>query len=759
MRVIECINENWSFRFGDSIDRKEEELVNGRLLNLPYTYNGFDGQDGGANYYKGKTVFSKLLQRPLLPKEYRVYIEFGGVNSVCDVYANGKHLLHHRGGYSRFRVDISKEFLEDDTLLLSVLVDNANYSDVYPQMADFTFYGGIYRDVYMIAAPETSFCLDYFASEGAIVKSKVDGDFAQVDFEAYVDNAKVSDMVAFSIIEEESEEVVAEVYAPASKITKASARIYKPHLWQGVEDPYLYQIQVKLIRHNEVLDELAWGHGIREFYVDPKEGFFLNGIKTPLRGVSRHQDRLGIGNALTIDEHVEDALLMQEMGVNTIRLAHYQQDKEFYELCDRLGFVVWAEIPFISVVSSDEKAHENAMYQMKELIYQNFNHTSICAWGISNEITIGGDKPGLYEKLVELEALVKSLDSTRLTTMAQVSMLPRDSKHNQITDVYSYNIYYGWYGGVFEDNEKFLDDMHKRYPNRPIGISEYGCEGIISWHNDEPKVRDYSEEYQALYHEHMLEIITKRDYLWATHVWNMFDFGCDSRDEGGVKGRNNKGLITLDRKIKKDSFFLYKAYWSEEAFVHITGRRYAYRHNQKVDIKVYSNQPEVTLYVNGECKTKKSGDKIFIFEGIELVKGDNHIFAVAGEGIYDSISLLHVDTKFEGYVMPVEEEEERDGVKNWFEDVDMSKEAPKLSFKEGFYSIKDTIGDILANEDASNIMADAMATFSGMKVKKTAFSMMAGLSLEDMSGAISQDKDVLDKALAFMNAKLQEIKK
>lgn len=759
MRITEYISENWHFRFGEEIDIQEEDFAKSQIIHLPYTYNGFDGQDGGANYYKGKSVFSKKIERPKLPEGYRFYVEFRGVNSVCDVYANGKHLMQHRGGYSAFRADITKEFGNQGSLILSLIVDNTIYSDVYPQMADFTFYGGIYRDVYLIAVPESSFCIDYYAADGATLTSKIDGDFAIIDMNAYIDNPMESDMVELSIYDAVEDKLITQAYAPAQKATHIRTRMYKPHLWQGVEDPYLYEVSIRLIRHNEVLDELHLEHGIREFYVDAENGFFLNGIKTPLRGVSRHQDRLGIGNALSYGEHTEDAWLMKEMGVNTVRLAHYQQDREFYSLCDRLGFVVWAEIPLISVVSADEKAHDNAMLQMRELIYQNFNHTSICFWGIANEITIGGDKPGLYEKLVELNALVKAIDPTRLSTIAQVSMLPKDSKHNQITDVYSYNIYYGWYGGKFTDNEAFLDDMHKRYPHRAIGISEYGCEGIISWHNDEPKVRDYSEEYQALYHEHMLKIISERDYLWATHVWNMFDFGCDSRDEGGVKGRNNKGLITLDRKIKKDSFFLYKAYWSKEDFVHITGRRYAYRHHKQVDIKVYSNQRKIDLYVNGEYKQGLEGDKIFIFKDITLKDGENYISAVANNEIFDSISLYHVKEKYTGYVMPEEADEEREGVKNWFEDVDMEGEVPALQFQEGYFSIKDSISDILQSEDASDIMADAMAKFSGMKVKKTAFAMMGALSLEDMSGMISQDKAVLQKALAFMNDKLQQIKK
>ncbi len=762
MRRTECINQDWFFRYGDVIDAKLSDLENAKsiLLDLPYTYNGLDGQDGGADYYKGRAIFSKEIRKPLISDTDRVYLEFHGVNSVCEVYANGTKLTQHRGGYSIFRVDITNAFDENEICILSVLVDNTIVSDVYPQMADFTFYGGIYRDVYLITVPNTSFCLDYFGSDGVKVKSSVHGKYAILDFEAYVDNAEPSDMVEFSIYEDEEMDILsAQVYMPAQKITGASARIYHPHLWQGVEDPFLYDIKVRLIRHNEVLDEIEIRHGIREFRVDPERGFILNGISTPLRGVSRHQDRLGIGNALTLEEHLEDAGLMLEMGVNTVRLAHYQQDRMIYDICDRLGFVVWAEIPFISVMNSDPKAHENAMLQMRELVYQNYNHSSICFWGIANEITIGGDKPGLYENLVELDKLVREIDPDRMTTIAQVSMLPKDSAHNRITDVFSYNIYYGWYGGVFEDNEKFLDAMHELYPTRPIGISEYGCEGIISWHSDEPKCRDYTEEYQSLYHEHMLKIISERDYLWATHVWNMFDFGCDTRDEGGVKGRNNKGLVTLDRKVKKDAFFLYKAYWAKDRFVHITGRRYALRHREKIDIKVYSNMEKIDLYVNGELAESKAGDKIFVFENVALKDGANYISAVGSEEHYDSITLTHVKEAFAGYVMPPEDEEEREGVKNWFEDIDVEANVPEMTFREGFFSIKSKVGEILEHDEASDVMAAFMSKFTGMKIRKTAFAMMSGLTLEEMSGLISQDKENKEKVFALLNAKLQEIQK
>ena len=448
-------------------------------------------------------------------------------------------------------------------------------------------------------------------------------------------------------------------------------------------------MSVKLVRHNEVLDNVEVNHGIREYYVDPDKGFFLNGKSLPLRGVSRHQDRLGKGNALAELDHFDDYDLIMDVGANSVRLAHYQQDDYFYELCDRYGLVVWAEIPFISRMNKDPKAHENAMEQMKELIYQNYNHSSICFWGISNEITIAGDIPGLTDNLRELDELVKSIDKTRLTTMAQVSMLPMDSDHNQITDILAYNLYFGWYGGQYTDNEVWFDKFRAMHPNRAVGLSEYGCEGIISWHSNTPECKDYTEEYQAQSHEHMAKLLAERPEIWSSYVWNMFDFGCDMRDEGGVKGRNNKGLVTIDRKIKKDAFYVYKAYWSDEKFVHIASKRFAIRSDEKINIKIYSNMEKVRLFVNGEYIGEKEGKKIFIFENVSLDMGANYIKAVGisdDEEISDRTTFIREEKPFAGYIRPADEEEAK-GAKNRFEDMDKeSLEAEKLEFNPEFFS-------------------------------------------------------------------------
>ena len=720
------------------------------IVCLPHTWNADDGQDGGADYFRGACWYATELESPQREVNDRIYLEFDGANSVTTVYLNGSQVAYHEGGYSRFRVDVT-DALEEEDNLLAVCVDNSERSNVYPQTADFTFYGGLYRDVNLIVAPRTHFELDYWGADGLTVSAKTDG---SVSLRAYVANAEEGDSVQFEILDAEGR-TAAEGFTPATSDCRMELTIPDVHLWQGVEDPYLYRLTARIVRRNEAVDEISTRFGVREFYVDPEKGFFLNGTSMPLRGVSRHQDRLGIGNALRKEDHEEDARLIRELGANTVRLAHYQHNQAFYDACDELGLIVWAEIPFISIMSRDPAAHENCRSQMQELVYQNFNHASICFWGISNEITIGGELPGLVDNLKDLNALVKSMDPTRLTTMAHVSMLPMDSEMNQITDVLSYNHYFGWYGGKMEQNEVWLDAFHEKYPDRPLGISEYGAEGIITYHNDDPKCRDYSEEYQAVYHEHMAEVIEKRPYLWATHVWNMFDFGCDARDEGGVKGRNNKGLVTFDRRIKKDSYYVYKAYWSSDPFVHLCGKRYAQRTADEITVKVYSNQPSVALTVNGVELETKQGGKVFVFEHVLLKDGWNTLIARSGS-CTDSMTVEKVKEANPSYVLI--DDDDGEYATNWFEGIDLS--STEMTFREGYYSVKDKIQDILDNEEAGTILISAIQSLMNMKLGKNMMRMMGQKTMEEMAGMMGSQVGEKGKgAMAYLNQELQKIKK
>lgn len=750
MRKIYYLNDDWKF---SKIEQERPTILPEEWedVTVPHTWNNIDGQDGGSDFHRGIGYYAKEIGYPSVDPGDRVYLEFEGVGNTAEVYVNDKKVIRHEGGFSTFRVDVTETLQKDRTNLIVVSADNSHQDNVYPQTADFTFYGGMYRDVKCIVVPETHFDLDFWGGKGLTVSSKIDGEHAWVSAETFVTNPQETDQVVVTIYDE-SEQIVSESYLSANEKQTHSLFVQNAHLWQGVEDPYLYHVTASLVRNNDVVDEVSCLLGIREFHVDPQKGFFLNGKSMPLRGVSRHQDKCGIGNALTEADHWEDALIIKEIGANTIRLAHYQHNQAFYDACDILGFVVWAEIPFISAMNADPSAHVNARSQMQELIVQNYNHPSICFWGISNEITISGDSEQLIENLKDLNELTHSLDNTRLTTMAQVSMLPMESEHNQITDIVSYNHYFGWYFGEIEENDQWFDAFHTKYPERAIGISEYGCEANIRIHTDNPGRGDYSEEYQAIYHEHLAQMIEERPWLWATHNWNMFDFGADNRDEGGVLGRNNKGLVTLDRKIKKDSFYIYKAYWSNEPFVHIAGRRYAERPYDKMDVKVYSNQPSVTLSVNGKEFGTLEGKKVFVFKNVPLENEFTQISAQTDEWT-DSVTFRKVTKSNPAYVL--DDAVDMSNVQNWFDDI--KADQVKIEIDPSAYSIQDTVGEILKNEEAGDVLIEAARAITKALLKKGSLGMMKDRKVEELLRTLVPD--IPEVAVNHLNNQLQKIKK
>lgn len=663
-------------------------------------------------------------------------------------------MIYHEGGYSTFRADITDLCKEEGENLLVVACSNENKSSVYPQSADFTFYGGLYRGVNLISVPNTHFDLEYYGGPGLQVTPKpcVCGG-ATFEMVSWVKNPDENFTVMYSVKDAEGKEVASAVRsADDTKVT-----VYVPDVTKwDMDNPYLYTVTATLQRRNEAYDEISARVGVREFSCDPDKGFIINGVETPLRGVSRHQDRLYEGNALTREEHYEDARLIKELGANTIRLAHYQHSQDFYDACDEMGFAVWAEIPFISVMNQDPAAHENCISQMKELIIQNYNHPSIMFWGVSNEILIGGISEKLVENHVELNALCKELDPTRLTTIAHVTMTPVESPMHGITDIESYNHYFGWYGGKMEDNGPWFDHFHKVHPEICVGVSEYGCEGIITYHGPNPACKDYSEEYQTLYHEHMAKVLDERPWIWSSHVWNMFDFGCAARDEGGVAGRNNKGLMTMDRKTKKDSYFVYQAYWSKKPMIHLCGKRYAQRAGETTEIRVYSNQPTVALYVNGKLVEEKSADKVFVFT-VALEDGFNTILAAAGE-LKDSMTLEKVEKEPSIYVLP-EVNERAEGVANWFQLAgNLDLKAP-MEFPEGKYSVKDTMEEIAKSPEAIGVITEAIKIVMNMKLApgEGMWDMMKGMTPEammQMAGSLAPDG-----FLESINAKLIKISK
>jgi beta-galactosidase len=634
MRTIINFNENWTFTSRDS---------NKVSIHIPHTWNAMDGQDGGNDYYRGKGIYEKTFAAPKYDKEAQdVYLEFLGVNASAEVFLNNRSVTVHHGGYSTFRVNVTEHLAEANEL--RVEVDNSINDKVYPQKADFTFYGGIYRDVNIVIVNKKHFEMESYGTPGIRVTPRIDGGNARVEVEI---DTKVQDAQVKITLTDKSDRIIA---SGVSENLQAVLTIENAHLWNGVEDPYLYTATAELIVDGVVTDKISTKFGIRSFYVDPKQGFFLNGKHFPLHGVSRHQDFKGIGNAIFREHHKADMEMIREIGANTIRLAHYQHDQYFYDLCDEYGMIVWAEIPYIS--EHMPKGKENTIEQMKELITQNYNHPCIVTWGISNEITISTkNKKDMLNNHHILNSLCHEMDQTRLTTLACYAICNPFSKVVHITDIVSYNLYLGWYVPGFFLNDIFLKGFHLFYPNRCIGYAEYGAEGMPNLHSEKPRRGDHSEEYQAKYHEYMIKCFAKYPFMWATHAWNMFDFAADARNQGGEPGMNHKGLVTFDRKVKKDSFYLYKAYWNSEPMVHICSKRFVERNKNKITVKVYSNQSEVSLYQNGRLVEKKRCDKIFEFQ-ITLEK-DNLIEAVAGN-IKDSAYFEKVITRTKSYKLAKE---------------------------------------------------------------------------------------------------------
>ena len=683
MRKIILLDKNWTFY-------KNPDSTQGEEVSLPHTWNAVDGQDGGNDYYRGTCKYECHFSRPELETDGKAYLEFDGAAMTADVVINGTKAVHHEGGYGAFRADIT-QYLKDENKL-EVYVDNSDNTKVYPQKADFTFYGGLYRMVKLVTVSKNHFELDYAGGTGIKVTPEVtltDAAAKKADAKVTVELWMVGDAeaVTVTIDGQQKETPVENGYA------KAVFDLANVHLWDGVDDPYLYTAKAELSDG----DSVETTFGCRSFSIDPQKGFFLNGRSYPLRGVSRHQDRAGAGNALTHEMHREDMEIIKELGANTIRLAHYQHAQEFYDLCDENGMIVWAEIPYITMHMSD--GTENTLSQMRELVVQNYNHPSIVCWGLSNEITAAS---AVNEELLEnhrkLNDLCHALDMTRPTVMADVFMLETDSPMLEIPDMNSYNLYFGWYLGELEQNDSFFDAYHTTYPDRVIGLSEYGADANPAYHSANPERGDYTEEYQCIYHEHMAKMIEERPYLWATHVWNLFDFAADGRDEGGKHGVNQKGLVTIDRKLKKDAFYLYKAYWSKTPFVHVCGRRYVERTEDVTEIKVYSNEQSVTLFVDGVERETSEGSKVFKFK--VPITGTHKIRAVSGT-CEDEITVKKVEKSNQDYIF-----NKQGDVVNWFDRDD---------FKADHYSISDTLGELAQNEMANAIVQRLMAQASASR--------------------------------------------
>lgn len=746
MRNVININRKWAFsKEANAVPTEIYSTWN--FVNLPHSWNAIDGQDGANDYFRGTAYYAKKIDKEELPAAQRYYLEIKGANSSADLYINGKQLAHHDGGYSTWRVDITEEMTAAEPLVVFA-VDNAANQTVYPQVADFTFYGGLYRDVNIICVSESHFNLDCCGGPGLQITPVIKGKNAEVEIKAYITNPTQSQNLRYTV-KDATGTVIAQVIHPVTETT-VSLMIKNVHLWHGRKDPYLYSAEIELIEGETVLDNISSRFGCRSFMIDPDRGFILNGEEYPLRGVSRHQDRWGLGNALLPEHHLEDMDLICEMGATTIRLAHYQHDQFFYDLCDERGQIVWAEIPYIS--QHMPAGRENTISQMKELITQNYNHPSIIVWGLSNEISMKGDTdPDLLENHRILNDLCHEMDKTRPTTMAVVSPCPIDSPYIRIPDTVSYNHYFGWYGGDTDMNGPWFDNFHARHPNIPIGCSEYGCEAL-NWHTSNPVQGDYTEEYQAYYHEELIKQLFTRKYLWATHVWNMFDFGADARAEGGENGQNHKGLVTFDRKYKKDSFFAYKAWLTTDPFVHICGKRYVDRVEDVTSVTVYSNLPKVELFANGiSLGVQECPEHFFCFQVPNI--GETTLVAMAGD-CRDESKLRKVATFNESYRL-----REKSAILNWFD----------ITMPEGYFSLNDKMKDLVAVPESMAALDSLLNTAlpkegdkvaGGFEMSDVMLDMMGGFTLIRLVGMLGMmGINPSKEELLALNAKLNQIKK
>ena len=771
MRESQSLNQNWKFARTAEIPA---ELPEGwESVSLPHTYNAADGQDGGNDYYRGPAVYVRTLRTPEDSKNKEFYLECLGAAMTAEVFLNGTRLSRHEGGFSTFRVRLTEALRPTGCdNLLAIRVDNSENDRVYPQKADFTFYGGLYRDVNLITVPQAHFALIPDGTPGIHVISEVDlahrSAAVQVDVQTEgVADGETVELRIFGADDEDSQHAGGAACqtvraAVRDNHARGSFHLDPVHLWDGLADPYLYTAEAVLISEGEagdeesVLDAVGTRFGVRSFRVDPEKGFFLNGRPYPLRGVSRHQDRLGVGNAITPAMMEEDMAVIRDIGANSLRLAHYQQAQAFYDLCDENGILVWAEIPFITKFM--EKGIQNTLDQMRELIAQSSNHPSIYCWGLSNEITASSP---VTEELMEnhrmLQKLCHEMDPTRPTVMAHAFMLEKDSPLIGIADLGCYNLYFGWYLGELDQNDSFLDEYHSLYPERAIGLAEYGADANIQFHAEHPAQGDYSEEFQCVYHEHMVRMIQDRPYLWTTYVWNLFDFAADGRDEGGKKGQNQKGLVEFDHKTRKDAFYLYKAIWSREPFVHLCGKRFVNRAGETTRVRVYTNQERVTLYDGTRIVARKERQDaaqtgVYLFD--VPLHGEMHLSAVAysgGETVRDEMTLRQVTEPDPSYQFG-----DAGAVVNWFD---------KITIDPAFYSIRDTLGELEQNPETKGIvdrMMEKAVASRGDVAKSTAGNralqqMMAGMTLESLLKKAGSNV-ISPEMMQTINEALQKVK-
>ncbi|MFB5432692.1 glycoside hydrolase family 2 protein [Enterococcus casseliflavus] len=736
MLSIKKFNDNWLFTKEDQPSYAIERINEAEVIALPHCFNAIDGQDGDG-MFTGACWYQKHLNITDEELNKHLFLEIGAASLLSNVYLNGTLVKSNNCGFSMFRTNLTG-YLKEGNNLISIRVDNSLSDSVYPLMGDFSFYGGIYRDVKLIEAEPMHFDLLDNGRDGIYVtQRKIDENNFELDIKGKVVNEDLNPADGKIIIKLRDKEgnLVLDTTRDLDVSSETEFNILKkiknPNLWQGVNNPYMYSLEFELFSENKICDKKTIEIGFRSVEIDPDKGVHLNGKAIKLNGVARHQDFAGVGNALT-KEHMDlDMSLIKEVGANSVRLSHYQHDDYFYSLCDREGILVWAEIPFISVPSTSDKTNQNAKDQLERLIKQAYNHTSIYCWGIQNEITVTTENDYIYDQVKELASIAKNLDKNRYTAQANIYSVADESPLNEFTDLIGYNLYYGWYYKEIQDLGPRLDDFHKAKPNKPIMVTEYGVDTNPKFHSYDPKVKDYTEEFQLLFHDNSLKTFAERPFVLGGYVWNMFDFGSDTRNEGDNKGKNQKGLVTIDRKIKKDAFYLYKAYWAKEPFVKLAGSRFKNRHEALNDIVVLSNLNRIRLYLNDKFQTEINNDEpMKKFNGVKLSLGENTVkveaFDKDGTIYSDEIVLNYVSKVDDSYIY-VKPEQKRH-VTNWFEKFVLSNE--EVAIVEGNYSTSDTIETLYENEQAKEVFKK----YFDKTAEDPRFSPMKGLfSIDSMS--------------------------
>ena len=820
MRKVIDLNEGWRFE--------------GEAVTLPHSWNKEDGTSRG--YRRGTFVYEKefsvaeILGNAFSERGKRIYLEIPAAAMCATVELNGRVLCHHEGGYSLFRADLTEDLKADpsERNLLKITVSNAPHEKRYPYKADFTFYGGLYRGARLVIVPEAHFELMESGSLGIWVSSTVD--LEKQCAHVTVETHQNTDQVEISIYDariykdaegQESQDTDSELRQTSEAhtftkpqesklpdeqpilkktvksldgIARAEFVLQNVRLWDGLEAPYLYTASARILGGEDIGDneytaggnrisvpeefsagdEISTHFGCRECRIDPDRGFFLNGRPYQLRGVSRHQDRKGCGNVLTDEMHREDLSILLEMGANAVRLAHYQHAEKVYALCDALGILAWAEIPYISLHKPEAK--ENAASQYRELILQNRNHPSIFSWAMSNEITIEGVTDDLLENHRKLNEMAHSLDPSRLTAMANLFMLEPENPLVDLPDIMGYNLYYGWYIGEKEDNEAWFDEFRRVHPHKGIALTEYGADALPKLQSPVPEKGDFTEGYQALYHEYMLDLIEKRPYIWGSFVWNLFDFAAAEREDAGDFGVNHKGLVSFDRKIKKDAYYIYKAHWSREPFVHLCGKRYENRLEKTTEIKVYSNLPRVELYVDGKRFGAAEGQHVFRFQ--VPISGEHEIEARGISDIYetdgretttetaitvardkepgaqhpnppgnlysDHMVIRKVDQPDPSYFKSPE------NVRNWFEE-----KAPQAD--DMVFSLDSAYGEIQADPEGAAVLNEAMARITASLHGGVGANVKIPPMLEKMISRISLRKLLTQSGLTIAPEILEEL--